>query len=491
MQKNLNSPLLGTLAFGLALSGNAQLQQPTAVSGSIATPKPALSAGLLNDWLRDLSPSLEVLDLGGQLRARYEFKDNFAVPGLNPQAVDFRAEGGAENNYILLREKIHLGYTPATWITAYVEARNSSSHGDDRSPDPESDVFDLHQAYLRLGNPQEFPLSLKVGRQELIYGEERLIGAYDWNNIGRVFDAAKLRFENPALWVDAFVSRVIIPDDNNFNVANDYDFFSGVYASSTTLVPCQESQLYFLARNVGDQSPNAIGENLPPFMRGASPRDIYTIGARVKSLPGKLAGWDYDAEIAGQFGDFQFSPTSPELDQRAFAAHAAGGYTWVNAFGTPRLGLEYNFSTGDSDPNDKQHGTFDNLFPTNHKFYGFMDFFSWQNMHDLRLASSIRLVKNLTVTADFHAMWLADTHDFFYQVNGAPRTTGGYSIRPAAGNFVGTELDIIATYNLTTYASAQAGYGHYFVGDYLKDSLNPVGGAADANWVYVQLLVNF
>jgi hypothetical protein len=49
----------------------------------------------------------------------------------------------------------------------------------------------------------------------------------------------------------------------------------------------------------------------------------------------------------------------------------------------------------------------------------------------------------------------------------------------------------VATYNLTTYASAQAGYGHYFVGDYVKDSLNPVGGAADANWVYLQMIVNF
>jgi len=120
-----------------------------------------------------------------------------------------------------------------------------------------------------------------------------------------------------------------------------------------------------------------------------------------------------------------------------------------------------------------------------------MDFFSWQNLHDLRLASSIKPAKNLTVTADFHAMWLADTHDFFYQVNGAPRNTGGYGILPGAGNFVGTELDIVAVYNLTAYASAQAGYGHYFVGDYVKDSLNPVGGAADANWVYVQMLVNF
>ena len=49
-------------------------------------------------------------------------------------------------------------------------------------------VSDVHQAYVRVGGAREFPLSLKLGRQEMSYGDERLIGAFDWNNIGRVFD---------------------------------------------------------------------------------------------------------------------------------------------------------------------------------------------------------------------------------------------------------------------------------------------------------------
>jgi len=46
-----------------------------------------------------------------------------------------------------------------------------------------------------IGNHKEFPVSLKVGRQELSYGEERLVGAFAWNNIGRVFDAVKVRWQ--------------------------------------------------------------------------------------------------------------------------------------------------------------------------------------------------------------------------------------------------------------------------------------------------------
>ena len=57
------------------------------------------------------------------------------------------------------------------------------------------------------------------------------------------------------------------------------------------------------------------------------------------------------------------------------------GYTFDAAW-KPRIGVEYNYVSGDGDPLDGDIGTFQNLFPTNHKFYGFMDVFSWQHMHN-------------------------------------------------------------------------------------------------------------
>lgn len=494
-----NSAALAVCCLPFANGTQAQTNTPPAGASQpiVAAAKSQPSAGLANDWLREQSPSFSNWDFGGQIRARMEHKENFAAPGV-PGAVDFRAKGGdSDNTYLLLREKIHLGYTPVSWASVFVEGRDSAAHGDDRKPSPDADVFDLHQAYVRLGDPKQFPVTAKVGRQELIYGDERLIGASDWTNTERTFDAAKLRYENDIGWVDGFVSRVVIPDDGEFNESNDYDYFSGIYASTRKLIPKQETEMYFLARNVGDQSPAFIGTGLPPFMTGASPRDIYTIGLRFKSLPGQFGGWDYEGEAAGQWGKFQFNATSPALDHEAFAAHIAGGYTWKDSWGSPRLGLEYNYASGDHNPADGKHGTFDNLFPTNHKFYGYMDFFSWENMHDLRFASSIKPVKKLTVTADYHAFWLATTQDFFYQVNGSPRGTaatppaGGYGIRSGAGNYVGSEVDLIGSYVLCPYSVLQVGFGHFFTGNYVENSLAPLGGAADANFVYTQLVFNF
>ena len=34
--------------------------------------------------------------------------------------------------------------------------------------------------------------------------------------------------------------------------------------------------------------------------------------------------------------------------------------------------------------NDFRKTGVDNLYPANHKFYGYMDYFSWQNLHDVR-----------------------------------------------------------------------------------------------------------
>ena len=92
----------------------------------------------------------------------------------------------------MLRTRFHLGYSPADWLTVFGEGQNSSSTGDKRNPNPQSDgPVDLHQGYVRLGGTKDLPLSLKVGRQELSYGDERLVGAFDWDNMGRVFDTGK------------------------------------------------------------------------------------------------------------------------------------------------------------------------------------------------------------------------------------------------------------------------------------------------------------
>jgi hypothetical protein len=489
-----------TLAFaGLSLLTGISLQaqsQATATpaTASTASPPPA-NAGVINDWLRDQDPLFNHFDLGVQFRVRYVDQAYFAVPGAGSTAVDFRANTPVSNNdFVLFRTRFFAGYTPVDWLTIFGEGQNSSSAGDQRSPNPQVDgPVDLYQAYVRLGGTKEVPVSLKVGRQELIYGDERLVGAFDWDNVGRVFDAVKLRYEGDLGWVDAFASRVVIPNDDAFNQPNWYDVFSGVYGSTRSLVPKTELQLYFLADNVGAGSSQVV----TTYGKGNSPRDIYTIGTRFQTLPGALHGWDFNGELAGQFGDFQYAKGTPgvvngqRLEQLAGAAHIEGGYTIPNLDWKPRLAVGFDYATGDNNPRDNNHNTFVNLYPTNHKFYGAMDFYSWQNVIDPYFKATIAPVKGLSVALTYNVFWLATTSDFFYQVNQAPRTTGGYGLHPQNGSYAGQEIDLVATYTPFRFLQLQAGYGHYFTGDYINQTFEHLGGSHDADWVYVQAQFSF
>jgi hypothetical protein len=477
-------------------------------------PPPAPFPGFLNEALRKNDPYMNQWDIGGSLRGRIEIKEGIGVAGV-PGSVDFRNDDTADvsNEYFIERLRYRVGYTDKWW-GALVEGRSSFAQSDERwaysaAPlpaetvnknglGPESDRIDLHQAYVTVGNHKEFPISAKVGRQEMSYGEERLVGAFAWNNIGRVFDAAKVRWQNPWFGVDFFTSRVVIPEDGKFNESNDYDLFSGAYATSM-LIPKNILEVYFLARNSSKQ---AISAAESPQFPQPSARDIYTFGFRLKSKPGELGAWDYSLEAAGQLGNFQDrrlgGATAPRLEHEAFMLVAQGGYTFSDAWATPRLGLEYSYGSGDSDPNDDKHETFENLFPTNHKFYGYMDLASLQNIQDVRAIFQLKPHPRVSVAVEGHGFWLATTDDNFYNVGGAPRggtaaTPGnGYGINSSYSSFLGTEIDIIAGYALTRYAQLEVGYGHFFVGDYIESSLSaPTHGSQDADYVYVQANLNF
>ncbi|EEF60107.1 alginate export family protein [Pedosphaera parvula] len=508
MKRTCPTLLTSSLVLGLANQVYAQYTPP---------PPPQPFQGFINEYLRKDDPYMNKWDFGGAMRLRYEDHEGYGIPGRpgTPPALnnDFRAHGAdVDNDYFLSRIRLHVGYVDEWW-SAYVEGQSSLTYNDQRfayanvppvagtvkkqGDGPEYDAINLHQAFATIGNHKEFPLSLKVGRQELSYGEERLVGAYGWNNIGRVFDAAKLRWQNEWFGADFFTGRVVIPENGRFDVSNDYDWFSGVYATSP-MVPKNILDVYFLSRNASPQA--AAAEPSPQFPQ-PSARDIYTIGSRLKSRPGELAGWDYSLEGAYQFGNFRDSRAGApkqRLDQQAYMVVLQGGYTFTNLWATPRLGLEYDFASGDSNPHDGKHETFDNLFPTNHRFYGSLDFVSLQNIHDVGAILQLKPLPSVSVALQGNALWLADTHDSFYNVGGVARggttsTPGtGFGVNPDYSNFLGTELTAIVGWAPTRFAQLEGGYGHFFHGQYISQTWSAPGfGARDADFCYVQLTMLF
>jgi hypothetical protein len=435
------------------------------------------STGVINDLLRKEFSAASAWDIGMQFRFRSEAKDAGSFPNR-----DFALNLDHSNSYFLFRTKAHLGWIPSKWIAFYIEGRDAHDVSDSRTV-PENDLFDLYQAYVRIGDPKKFPLVLKAGRQELIYGDQRYIGNSDWINYGRSFDSIKLHFQSDDSWIDAFVGRPVLTNDGRFDNANHYDWFSGLYGSTPLILSWQDTDVFVLARNVGLRSAS-VG--------GCGPRDIYTVGTRWKSLPDRLRSWDYRFEAVGQFGSIV--QNGKRLDHRAQALNASAGYTWKNVFGAPRLAAGYDFGSGDGNPGDNRNGTFELLFGTNHRFYGNMDLLGLRNMHIPRIEGSFKPVKNVTLSAELLGFWLANTADFLYPESGTGRNQNGYGQHTGYSSHAGREFDLLMDWKIAAWTQMRLGYGHFFIGEYIRQSINAVSssdGAEGADWFYSQFSFNF
>ena len=259
------------------------------------------------------------------------------------------------------------------------------------------------------------PGGLKVGRQELAYGDERLVGVSDWQNYARTFDAAKIIYKGHGFSVEAFTSTPVIITKGQYdqsNLFNGYEdhrdlVFSGAYLSFDSL-PFGVWDVYgFVLDQANGNVGYAQGTLTTALPKGSllDRSDFVTLGTRIKGDPKKLHGWEYSGEFAWQVGKVR------DLNLNAYALNAGVGYNFLDTPWIPRIFAEYNYASGDDNPADRDIGTFQNLFPTNHKFYGIMDLFSWQNMEDAHLSVSVQPTKSLTAEVGYYAHWLANTND--------------------------------------------------------------------------------
>jgi len=502
----------------------------TRLNAQYAPPVPSRPfPGFINEYLRASDPYLNAWDIAVNVRERLEAKDNagFTYSGQN---ADFRDTGTGLNNdnnnsYYLTRIMPRIGYT-AKWYAFLLEGRASVSNGDERGDQrvaadagkpghalaEDDHDLNIHQAYFFIGNHKEFPLSLKIGRQELVYGDQRTLGHFRWNNNARTFDAAKVRWQNALFGVDVFTGGLVYNDNHNFNRSHvSADHFSGAYFNFPTLSANNIVEAFLYSRNVTVASATVdVDPNGNPYAGVAAPfrnppkQDLYTAGLRIKSKPLAYGPWDYGVELMHQFGNRATTgPTAlsavvasaPRLRQDAYAAVLQSGYTWTDSAWQHRIGLTYSYASGDKDSTDSKSQTFQNLFATTHLFYGYMDLNSLQNLHDIRLAYTFKPKPTISVALEAHAHYLDRTTDSWYNVagvgraGGASNTGNGYAISPNFSRQLGKELDLVTGWAFTPSAQVELGLSRYFRGEYIKQSLSTVG-SKDASYAYLQVTLN-
>jgi hypothetical protein len=95
----------------------------------------------------------------------------------------------------LFRVRLNAAFQPADKIYTFIQLQDSRERGFEPSTLADTHNVDLHQAYVQVNDLFIDKLTFKIGRMELSYAGQRLIGAVDWHNVGRSFDGEVLRYK--------------------------------------------------------------------------------------------------------------------------------------------------------------------------------------------------------------------------------------------------------------------------------------------------------
>jgi hypothetical protein len=434
-------------------------------------------------------------DTPGESRARTDLR----VPGPNPDGwlypitqldeslpnwVQFGAQfrdrvesqgglgyGYTGDTYDLTQLRVGIYIQPTSWLELVgvtQDARVFFNHHVATGP-PYQNIWDVREAYLRLGSGTEGWFDLVAGREIFSFGDERVIGPSDWLNMGRTFDTVRVDLHPPGVNVAIFAASVINAIDGQIDHHIEGNNLYGIYSSFTRVVPHATLEPYLLWRV-------APGKTSLPETEGRGHFSEVTGGVRLAGAARKAL--DYDVEMNWQTG----SLGRDTID--AWGGHWNGGYTFVDLAAKPRIFGEYNFASGNKNPNGTTWGTHDQLYPSAHDKMDLADQFGWRNIQDFRAGVDEKVARKWVLTEMFDDLWLATKNDAVYGTSGAiavaadPRATSKH---------LGEELDLIAEYKQNRHITYGLGFAHIFTGPFLNEATH----GKDYNYPYAYITYIF
>ncbi len=386
-------------------------------------------------------PPLDTWKYGGLIRFRPELRENNDFDG---KINDQNGFTGQKIQVWLEKEFSDKVKARITLQDARLwGAERGSQTGLNTANDATRQSTDIREAWLNIKKPFKLPVQLQVGRQILAYGDERLVGSLDWTNVGRSFDGARVKFENQYIRSHAWVMLLgeqhndiagnttalgrrntypaeyncptvtansnrpctLSPNTNVEELGDSY--FTGLY-NTLKFSEYFHTDLYYLG--VQKRRIPTLNQSISANP-GLPPRDqrmdiLHTFGVRVTNRTTEdkksLQSFDYSVEYAVQTGttgkdikpgwdylnttitqkdiltgkDYQYNIYKERQKYDAFAFAIDLGYK-IQKF---RIGTGYDLGSGDPNRNDGKIASFNNLFHTNHIWYGEADLVSWVNM---------------------------------------------------------------------------------------------------------------
>jgi len=332
--------------------------------------------------------------------------------------------------------------------------------------------------------------SLKIGRQELVYDDVRLLGNLDWLQQARRHDAALLKFDHKG-----WTAHLGLAYNQNAERKSN-TIYNGVptgYTASTNGMSSMYKAMQFLyvakKLHFGNASFLAFKDDFSKF--SYAPADInkvtpiyeqgvwsrYTIGGNMFGTAFRKLGFGFSAFYQG--GNYREGTSLNEYLFSLSTSYAAGRKLSVGP------GVDITSGNNGADPADR-YKRFDPLYGTPHKFWGFMDYFyvadgfGPNGLVDYYLKAKYKAKDNLT--------FLLDAHEFVLPTAVTASDGSDMSKR------LGTEIDFVFTYAMTKAITIEGGYSNMFststmVSPKVKGTakLTEANAATVSSWAYLMI----
>jgi hypothetical protein len=397
---------------------------------------------------------LGTLDIGGQIRMRYHHEEGMGQDLAGPGAGRFQFN---HHDFVLTRLRLYTNWKVNDWLRIYQEGilADVSDDGDTYRP---RTIDRNHGDFLNLFADVKLTdaTTLRLGRQELLFGAERLISPLDWGNTRRTFDGARLLFKTDQWTSDVFFTYFVPVDPDDLDEADYHQSVYGIYNTYSGFDKLTVDA-YYIGYDDEDLSPD---------------RDfsIHTLGLR---LNGSLSEqWLFEVEGGPQFG----RQSGLGLDHEAAFATAGIGRKFDDMLPwSPTLWCYYDYASGNNLGGD--FNRFNQLFPLAHRYLGFVDAVQRSNIQS----------PNVLLTASPSPNWnllLWYLHFMANQDTDIVPANGGTPPQSLSSKDYGDELDIVAKYNIGPRSNVLVGWSHLWRG-------SKILAPNDADFLYMQWELNF
>ncbi len=390
-------------------------------------------------------------DLSAEVRPRYENRHGYKT------LIDKNTDGA---NFISQRTRLNFKYQKDK-IRLGVTLQNIRVWGDVSTLASDDKSTSLHEAWAEAILSSK--VSLKFGRQEIVYDDHRIFGNVGWAQQARSHDALLFKYtpnENNRLDIGLALN------------ADNQSLFDALYSNAAGYKAFQYAWyhgkfdklgLSVLLLNTGIEYLENVG--LPNESQTID--YMQTIGPRVTYKTGK-----FNANAAAYF------QTGKTINKDVSASYFTGNFGY-KASANFSLGAGIEYLSG-KDMNDISGNvkSFAPLFGTNHKFNGWMDYFYVGNH-----ANSVGLTDiNTTVTYKKDKFSAKVIPHFF---SAAADVFNGLT---KMDNNLGTEIDLTLGYKIAKDISINAGFSKMYATNTMEVLK---GGDKDADNSWTWLMITF